>query len=63
MLAESEVRKIWEFCEGESRERNDQPNAVVEFCDQKFKVRPGSKDVGLSPATCLDAGGRKELER
>lgn len=31
----------------------------MEFCDPKFEMGPGSKDVDLSPATCLCAGGRR----
>lgn len=63
-MAESEAGyKILQFCKGE---RQGELNAVallaLEFCGQRFKVKPGSKDMGLSPATHLDAGGRKELE-
>lgn len=56
-----------EVCGGKSREGNDQQNAVgllaLEFCDHKCKVRPGRKDAGLSPATCLNAEEIEELER
>lgn len=31
----------------------------MEFCDPTFEMGPGSKDVDLSPATCLCAGGRR----